>query len=313
MNAKNLLLSMLASAAAIQAADSTVVADFDLLTNKNVIEGFWFFLDDKGSKGTSAVTSADTTGGQYTFSAASFAEGAQSPLGYSAKMAYTFGATRPSCGGTCTYSPEVTLGMNMVPTGETAKNITGATHITFWAKAVPAVKVSIIGISKDVTDYSWPRAEVSITSEWKKHTAYLSGAVTPVFKGTWGAMKDKNPTLNNMEGFSFALQKDTNPTVTTGVFQLDDLVIHGYKDPASAIRAAARPNLSRALRAADGKALKVSVPSAYRNAAGTVAALDLSGKTVASAAFAKGQESVSLDISGRANGTVFLRVFAGSL
>lgn len=313
MKTKTLLISLLASAA-VHAADSTVVADFDLQTNMNVIPGFWFFLDDKGSKGTSSVTSADSLGGQYTFSSASFGEGAQSIAGYSAKMAYTFGATRPSCGGTCTYSPEVTLGMNMVPPGDLAKNITGATHISFWAKAVPPVKVSIIGISKDVTDYSWPRAEVSITSEWKRHVAYLSGAVTPVFKGTWGAMKDKNPTLNNMEGFSFALQKDTNPTVTSGVFQLDDLVIHGYKDPASSLfRSAARPSLTQALRAADGKSLKVSVPAVYRQAAGTVAALDLSGKTVASAAFAKGQESVSLDMPGRANGTVFVRVFAGAL
>ena len=316
MKIKNLALTLLAVAAAAsaaKAADSTLVADFDLQTNMNVIPGFWFFLDDKGSQGNSAVTSADTGAGQYTFSAASFGEGAQSVTGYSAKMAYTFGTTRPACGAGCTYSPEVTLGMNMVPTGEVAKNITGATSISFWAKAVPPVKVSIIGISKDVVDYSWPRAEVSVTATWKKYTAYLSGATAPVFKGTWGAMKDKNPTLAQMEGFSFALQKDTNPTVTGGTSQLDDLYINGYKDPASAIHAAARPSVTQALRAADGKSLKVSVPAAYRAVAGTVAALDLSGKTVTSAAFAKGQESVSLDMPGRANGTVFLRVFAGAL
>lgn len=316
MKIKNLALTLLAVAAATsatKAADSTLVADFDLQTNMNVIPGFWFFLDDKGSKGTSAVTSADTAGGQYAFSAASFGEGAQSISGYSAKMAYTFGTSRPQCSPPpCTYSPEVTLGMNMVSTGDLAKDITGATAISFWAKAVPPVKVSIIGISKDVVDYSWPRAEVAVTATWKKYTAYLSGSVTPVFKGAWGAMKDKGPTLNQMEGFSFALQKDTNPTVTGGTLQLDDLYILGYKDPASAIRAAARPSLTQALRAADGKSLKVSVPSAYRNAAGTVAALDLSGKTVASAAFSKGQESVSLEMPGRVNSTVFLRVFAGA-
>ncbi len=314
MNTKNLLLSLLAAAAVAKAADSTLVAGFDLRTNQNMIDGFWFYLDDTGSKGNSKVNSADNTVSPPIFGDSSFSDDATKIMGASARLAYTFGTTRPQCGPTCTYSPEVTMGTNFVPTGAAVRDITGATAIGFWAKATPPVKVSIIALTKDVTDYSWARAEVSVTAEWKYCRAALSGTAAPVFIGTYGTMNKKNPTLAQMEGFSFALQKDTNPTVTKGELLIDDLYLIGLKDPnASSLRAPARPSLAQALRAADGKSLKVSVPAAYRNVAGTVAAMDLAGKTVASAAYAKGQSSVNLELPGRANGTVFLRVFPAAL
>lgn len=40
--------------------------------------------------------------------------------------------------------------------------------------------------------------------------------------------------------------------------------------------------------------------------------MDLSGKTVAEAAFVKGQENVSLRVPAQLASTVFLRVFTGS-
>jgi hypothetical protein len=316
VNKKTLALALLAAflfAPAAKAADSLLVANFDDQTNKNATDGFWFYLDDKGSQGNSKVTSGDTTVNPVIFSSASFGEGANSILGYSGKLGYTFGTVRPSCGGTCTYSPEVTMGTNIVPTGLAIRDLTGATSLTFWAKAVPPVKVSIIALTKDVTDYSWARAEVSVTAEWKRYTAAFSGAAAPVFKGTYGQMKDKFPNLAQMESFNFALQKDSNPTVTSGYLLLDDLYVMGLKDPNAAVAPAMRPSLARALRAAaDGKAIRVTVPAAYRNVAGTVAALDLSGRIVAKAAFAKGQESVSLDLRAQATATLFLRVFTGA-
>jgi hypothetical protein len=253
------------------------------------------------------------------FSSATFGEGAQSVTGFSAKMEYTLGSKRPrnnptSTTDTSTYSQFVLLGTNVVPAVGTSLDLTGATSLSFWAKATPPIKIAIAYLTEDVTDYSYANAEVSITSTWKRYTANFTGTVAPVFKGTWGATNGKNPNIAKSKALDFTIRKELNTAVSTGVLQLDDLVIHGWKDPnATGIRNAARPSLTQALRAADGKSLKVSVPAAYRQAAGTVAALDLSGKTVASAAFAKGQESVSLDMPGSANGTVFLRVFGGAL
>jgi hypothetical protein len=311
---KNLYLSMLAAASVAGAADSTLVAGFDLRTNQNLIDGFWFYLDDSGSKGDSKVTSADNTQSPPIFGDSSFADDATKIMGASARLAYTFGSHRPECQpAPCTYSPEVTMGTNIVPAGATARDITGATAIGFWAKATPPVKVSIIGISTDVTDYSWPRAEVAVTSEWKYYHANLTGTTAPVFLGTWGSMNKKNPTLSKMQGFSFALQKDTNPAVTSGELLIDDLYLIGIKDQNSAIRPGSGRSLARALSASAGAgALKVSLPDAYRNAAGTVAALDLAGRTVASAAFAKGQADVSLEMPAR-HGQVFLRVFPAGM
>lgn len=307
------ILTVSVCAAAASAADSTLVSHFEDQTNKNAIGGFWFYLDDKGSQGNSKVTSGDTTVNPVIFSAASFGDGQESL--YSGKIGYTFGTVRPQCGAGCTYSPEVTFGNNIVPAGATVRDITGATAIAFWAKAEPPVKVSIIALTKDVTDFSWARAEVSVTSTWTRIIARLSGTTAPVFKGTWGSMKDKTPNLAQMESFSFALQKDSNPTVTSGYLLIDNLYILNYSAPdvvSSVRRAPTASRVLRALRAADGKSLRFTVPEAYRSGAGKVAAVDLAGKVVAEAAFAKGQHSVSLSMApGNQGGTspLFMRVF----
>lgn len=295
------------------AADSTLVADFELQTNGNRIDGFWFYLDDKGGGGNSKVISGDTTVHPTIFSSASFGEPYSGVVGYSGKMEYILGTVKPSCGGTCTYSNEVTFGTNLEPIIGLPLDITGATGISFWAKATPPVKVSIIFLTKDIKDYSWARAEVAITGEWKRHTANFSGTTGIVFKSTYGTGKDKPLTLSQLESLNFAIQKDSNPGSGQGVLLLDDLVIHGWKSPFTAIGNDARASRTKALRAAiGGQSLRFAVPEAYRNLAGTVAAVDLSGKTVARAAFAKGQESVSLDLKQRSTSTVFLRVFTGS-
>ena len=293
------------------AADSTLVADFEMQTNKNNIDGFWFYLDDKG--GNSKVISGDTSVHPTTMSPASFGEPSSGVVGYSGKMEYILGTVKPSCGGTCVYSNEVTFGTNVEPIIGVPLDITGATKISFWAKATPPVKVSIIFLTKDIKDYSWARAEVAITGEWKQHTANFSGTTGIVFKSTYGTGKDKPLTLTQLESLNFAIQKDSNPGSGQGILLLDNLVIHGWKSPFTAVRNEARSSRSKALRAAvEGKSLRYTVPEAYRNMSGTVAAVDLSGKTVAGAAFVKGQASVSLDLKSTSSSPVFLRVFTGS-
>lgn len=324
MNTKNLCYALLAAASILApvakaaATDSALVSDFEDQTNKNSLGGFWFYVDDKGGGGNSKVTSGDTTEYPPIFSATSFGEPSQGIIGYSGRMAYTFGTVKPTCGTDCTYSNEVTFGTNVEQiVGVAPLDITGATGISFWAKATPPVTISIIYLAKDITDkndYSWQRAAVPVTSTWTRYVANFTGATGIVFKGAYGMGKDKAPTLSQTQGWNFAIQKESNPGVTSGELLLDDLYIQGWKDPnAAAIRTASRPNLSKALRAtADGNSLRFSVPEAYRNVSGTVAAVDLSGKTVAKAAFAKGQERVSLSLQGRSNSPVFMRIFTGN-
>lgn len=323
MNNKTLRYALLAAASllasapsAVKAAanDSTLVADFELQTNKNLIDGFWFYQDDKGSGGNSKIVSGDTTVNPVIFSAASFGEPSSGIVGYSGKMEYDMGTIKPSCGAGCTYSNEVTFGCNLEPmVGTIPLDITGATAISFWAKATPATKISIIFLTKDITDYSWARAEVPVTAAWAHYTVNLSGTTGLYFKATYGQAKDKPLTLSKLVDLNFAIQKDSNPGLTHGTFLIDNLVINGWKSPLAGVRDVARSSLSRALRtAADGKSLRFSVPAAYRNVPGTVAAMDLSGKMVAKAAFAKGQSDVSLNLKGAAASTVFLRVFTGA-
>jgi hypothetical protein len=297
------------------AADSTIVADFESQTNRNNIDGFWFYVDDKGSGGNSKITSGDTVQQPPIFSATSFGENAPGFGMFSGRMAYSLGTVKPACGTGCTYPNEVTFGTNLEPILNTAQlDITGATAITFWAKATPAVTISVIFLTKDITDFSWARAAVPVTAAWTRFTANFSGTTGIVFKSTYGLGKDKPLTLSKLQGINFAVQKDaSNPNATTGELLIDDLTINGWKSPLAAIHNVSRSSLSRALRAtADGKSLRFSVPETYRNATGTVAALDLSGRIVAKAAFVKGQESVSLNLQARSSAAIFLRVFSGS-
>jgi hypothetical protein len=321
VNNKTLRYALLAAAAvcarmaSAAATDSTLVANFDLQTNMNVINGFWFYQDDQGSGGNSKIVSGDTTVHPVIFSSASFGEPAYGISGYSGKMEYDMGTVKPACGAGCTYSNEVTFGCNVEPVlGTTPLDITGGTGISFWAKATPATKISIIFLTKDITDYSWARAEVPVTTEWKRYTANFAGTTGIVFKATYGQAMGKPLSLTQLQNFNFAIQKDTNPGLTHGTLLLDELVVNGWKNPNVSIRTQSRPSLFSALRAAsaDGKSVRFSVPESYRNVAGTVAALDLSGKTVAKAAFLKGQESVSLNLADRSSSPVFLRVFTGS-
>ncbi|MDB5106459.1 MAG: hypothetical protein JWP91_4148 [Fibrobacteres bacterium] len=321
MNTKILRYSLIAAATILApvakavAADSTIVADFETQTNMNNIQGFWFYVTDQGSGGNSKVTSGDTTANPPIFGPTSFGENATAGGMYSGRMAYTLGTVKPACGAGCTYPNEVTFGTNVEPILATTQlDITGATSISFWAKATPAVTISVIFLTTDITDYSWARAAVPVTSTWKRYTANFSGTSGIVFKSTYGQGKDKPLNLKLLQGLNFAIQKDaSNPNATSGELLIDDLTINGWKSPLAGIRDVSRSNLSQALRAsADGKSLRFSVPAAYRNLAGTVAAIDLSGKTVAKAAFAKGQENVSLSLSGHQAATVFLRVFTGS-
>jgi hypothetical protein len=306
------------AAMAVTAAptDSTVVADFNLQTNKNNTEGFWFYVTDKGSGGNSKVTSGDTTMNPPIFSATSFGDNAYGIVGYSGRMEFELGTVKPACGAGCTYPNEVTFGTNVEQILDVSPlDITGATAISFWARATPAANISVIFLTKDITDYSWARAAVPATPVWKRYTANFSGTTGIVFKSTYGQGKDKALTLNKVQGINFAIQKDaTNPTLTKGELLIDDLTIHGWKDPnAAGIRELSHASMSKAVRAsAEGKTLRFAVPEAYRNIAGTVAAVDLSGKTVAQAAFVKGQENVSLSLSGHQAATVFLRVFTGA-
>ena len=118
-----------------------------------------------------------------------------------------------------------------------------------------------------------------------------------------------------MQGINIAVQKDaTNPTLVKGELLIDDLVIHGWKDPNAAVFSRGSRSLSEAMRVSsvDGKSLRFAVPSAYRNVSGAVAAIDLSGKIVAKAAFVKGQENVSMNLAGHQAATVFLRVLTGA-
>lgn len=312
--ALNLLAAISLTAVAATAQDITVVADFEEAREFNNITGFWYYTDDAGNGGDSKITSGDTTFKPTQWNAQSFLAPGQGDSKYAAKLGFTFGTKDLSCGPTCTYKPEVLLGTDVRKVGDSTLDLTGATKFTFWAKADVAMSINVIWVTADITDYSYFRKPVQIKTEWTEHTILLSPSTALSGPG-WGQSMNIKFNAAQTKAINFTVSKGLNGSVTSSALYLDNLRFHNWKpvtDP-NAVRAPSRSAISRALRAtADGKSLRFRLPDAYRSVEGTVAAMDLSGRVLAEAGFAKGQENVTLRLAARPSAAVFFRVFTGS-
>lgn len=312
--ALNLLAALSLAALAANAQDITVLADFEEGREFNNIAGFWYYVDDAGNGGNSQITSGDTTFKPTAWNAQSFSAPGQGESKHAAKLGFTFGTKELSCGATCTYPPEVIFGTDVRKVGDSTLDLTGATKFTFWAKADAATYISVVWVTADITDYSYYRKPVKINPEWTEHTIVLSPTTT-LSGPNWGQSLTTKFNASQTKAINFTVSKGSNVSMTSGAVYLDNLRFHNWKpvtDP-NAVRAPSKSAISRALRAsADGKSLRFRLPDAYRNVEGTVAAMDLSGRILAKAGFAKGQENVSLRLADRSSAAVFFRVFTGS-
>lgn len=311
---KNLLAALSLSAVAAAAQDITLVADFEEAREFNNITGFWYYTDDSGNGGDSKITSGDTTFKPTQWNAQSFLAPGQGDSKHAAKLGFTFGTKELSCGTACTYKPEVLLGTDLRKVGDSTLDLTGATKFTFWAKADVAMSINVVWVTADITDYSYYRKPVQLKTEWTEHTILLSPSTALSGPG-WGQSMTTKFNAAQTKAINFTVSKGLNSSITSSNLYLDNLRFHNWKpvtDP-NAVRSPSRSALSRALRAsADGKSLRFRLPDAYRNVEGTVAAMDLSGRVLARAGFAKGQENVSLRLADRTTAAVFFRVLTGT-
>lgn len=299
--AASLLLAASASAQSV-----TTVADFELGREFNNITGFWYYVDDSGNQGNSKIVSGDTSFKPPIWNSESVVAPGNAGSKYAAKLAFTFGDKQLSCGPTCSYPPEVMIGTDIRVEGDSSIDLTGATKLTFFAKAQPALSMMFIYVSSDITDFSYFRRPILIGTEWREYTVLMS-PTTGLASPGWGQSMGKTPNFAAAKAFNFTLSKGANSSVTSGTLFLDDLKLHGWQPPSS-VRPQARSRMSRALQAiAAGQDLKFRIPEAYRAVEGTLLATDLSGRTLAQASFAKGQEQVTLQVA-RTGAPVFFKV-----
>jgi len=218
---------------ALQAAvgDSSVVDDFEAGTNQNKFLAYSFFYDDSKDSGNTVVSSA-TPGapGELVFDPTlSVGEGANGST-KSAKLAFTYGNKKPSCGTGCTYGNMAGFGTGFIEEpkdGSVASlDMTGASSITFMAKADKAMVMRVEIATAPVLDFGYHLFQASLTTTWQTFTIPLVEGIG-FAQPAWA-----DPVVfdvTKMQKIQFAISADDNTGLTGGVVNIDNIVVHGYK------------------------------------------------------------------------------------
>ncbi len=229
------LAGMLAAALSGHAQTASILDDFEAKSNQNKFLGYSYFYNDAADGGTSTI-STSKPGAKATEllvdPTVSFDAGYNSLSAL--KMDFTYGANKPkSCGGTCAYGQMVGFGTQFIPgtdvaTGTgTALNLTGATAITFYAKANAAMKMRVEITTTNVTDFGYFRGDVSVGTDWTKLSVGLTNGLGGIAQPSWAVPVTFDPTL--VQKLQFSISADDNTGLTKGTVWLDSIAVQGYK------------------------------------------------------------------------------------
>jgi hypothetical protein len=308
--ARYLLPAGLIVAASAFAQEPFVISNFDDKVPENALASKWGYLTDNDSHGNSRITTYDSNNAMIPLiDSMSFGAG-HGASGSSLLLGFVYGDSLPHGDGDDTghYDPEVGLETVVYDSlGMMGGSIAGATKITFWAKADKNLKARFIVGQTSILDYAYYGQDFNVTTEWKQITINLAASSTfaqPDWKSASVPFQ-----ADSVNAFEFNISKAFNP-VAGATFYLDDFTIYGWKYHASGIRLL--PAGSRAgLRAFQKSGiLHVTLPEAYRNAAGSVQVVGVTGAELMRAGFAKGQKELEIKLDAAAAGAArkFLRV-----
>lgn len=209
------------------AGDSAVVDDFESGTNQNKFLAYTFYYNDSKDGGNTVIASAKASGAELLYDAAlSVGEGAGGSA-KALKLEFTFGSVKPKgCGGTCAYGNMAGMGTGFVADGQVL-NMTGATAISFWAKASANMAMRVEIATEGVKDFGYHMNAPQLTPTWTKITIPLIEG-PDLQQPTWA--EEVPFDLTKMQKIQFAISADDNPsTLTGGTVYIDDIVVHGYK------------------------------------------------------------------------------------
>ncbi len=316
-------------AQAVPPADTTsyMVTDFESPEPLNTpLYGYWFNYTDQNSStavdsihGNSTLTSFDSTGAYFRDTlgypdARTFPRGHTGDSGtHCLRFGYALGNRSLSCGGICTYPPYVGFGVTFTTNADTL-DLTGATSISFWAKADTAplalnTSFATVDTTTNASDYG---QAFTIDTTWKLYSITLKPSVD--FKQpSYSAHKPFE--LTHAKGLGFNVSAGGNAAHLVNGLLIDDVSIQNWKyvDPTITDRVRpldpARGQGGIRIRKS-GNLILVSLPEAYRHKSGSVQAVDAHGRVLARTGFAPNAGTVSLGLAGsetRKAGT-FIRV-----
>ena len=214
------------------------------------------------------------------------------------QLGYQLGTVRLGCGKDCTYGPHVGVAVGFSSQFDPIE-LTGATHITFWAKGRDSLTVNVsVGMRdtvKSPADYS---QTFVIDTTWKKYSIKLEPS--NVFKlPTWVAPFPFDVVRVNH--IAFSISKDENPIHADNALYLDDIEIVNWvlSYESGIFKPGRNAGQTHGLRARfSGDIALVQVPSAFLGKTGVIEALDATGRKVGQAAFGPQALDVSLTVPG---------------
>ena len=213
-----------------QAQDSAVVDDCEGGTNQNLFGDYWYFYDDSADGGNSKIAGVtrDPTTGDLLGVAPIAGQGINGTAGY--ELSYTLGTTKAPCLDAnkkpiagCGYN-YVGVGTMLAAAGSTC-DLTGATAITFYAKASAAMTLNVEVATSDVTDFNNYRALIKVTTSWAQYTINLTPGIGIAQQTGWGNKVDFNP--KHVQKIQWQVHTDQTPPAT-GVLNIDQVVIQNY-------------------------------------------------------------------------------------
>jgi hypothetical protein len=214
------------------------------------------------------------------------------------QLGYQLGTVRLGCGENCEYAPHVG-----VATGFSSEfdpiELTGATHLTFWAKGRDSLTVNVsVGMRDSVkspADYS---QKFVIDTTWKKYSIELKASTVFTLPNWVPQIPFDVVRVNHI---AFSISKDENLNHPDNALFLDDIeIVNWVLSYVSGIfkqgRNAAQ---SRGLRARfTGDIALVRLPAAFLGKTGVIEALDATGRKVGQAAYGPQALDVSLTVPG---------------
>ncbi len=218
-----IVVSLTAGAVWAQGAAVSTIADNESGTNQNNLGAYWYVYNDSEDGGNSEVTNAtEKADGTYEWSPTANQGNPSGTPGYGAVLAYQMGDTQPLAQGQYPYGNMVGIGTQLAPDGEVA-DITGATKITYWAKASAQMTVRVEVATATVTDAAYHRTEETITASWAQYEIILTDGLG-ISQPSWTAdPKVFDPAQVEKVQWQVSMDYPSNPT--TGSLYIDDVQI----------------------------------------------------------------------------------------
>ncbi|MBD3242646.1 MAG: hypothetical protein GF331_18795 [Chitinivibrionales bacterium] len=211
--------------------DSAIIADLENGTNENNFQAYWYLYDDCNDGGTSSIVNAADINsticgdGKYEFLPTAGEGNSLGTPGYAAKVVYEFGANEPSCGAGCTYGQMVGIGTQLAKEGS-VYDLTGATTITYWAKASAAMTVRVEVCQTSVLNFAYHYTTHEISTSWEQHTIILQEGLG-VDQPGWNT-EPVDFDLSKIEKLQWQMSADEG-CPTSGTVWIDDIVVHGIE------------------------------------------------------------------------------------